>query len=103
MAHAHRLVQAAELSLVESFVESIDLTYRADPHYGEICDGRVEHSLAAFTRLSRSLLDRAFDARFKPHQSPKARFNGLLIEALAKPLKRLIPSTLKRAKISVLD
>ena len=29
------------------------------------------------------LLDRAFDARFRAHQNPKARFNGLMSEALA--------------------
>ena len=65
----------------------------------EISSGKTRTFLAAFTRLSRRLLDRAFDARFKPRQNPKARFNGLFIEALAMVLKRLIPSKLKRAKV----
>jgi len=40
------------------------------------------------------LLDRAFYARVKPRQNPKARFSGPLW-ALAAMLKLLIPSTLQ--------
>ena len=48
-----------------------------------ISGGTVEHSLAAFTRLSRRLLDRAFYARVRAYQNREARFNGLMSEASA--------------------
>jgi hypothetical protein len=44
-----------------------------------ICSrGRVEHSLAAFTRLSRRVTRPGVYARVKTHQNRKARFNGLM-------------------------
>ena len=55
-------------------------------------------SLAAFTRLSRGLLDRAFYARVARRTTTQSPFKtGLPSRASAMTLKPVIPSTLKRA------